>query len=444
MNLFKPKKVLFILKEMKMEYLGVMYLISSLKKAGHIPYLLRADKDTSIMHLIAIMKPDFICYSVCSGAENYYFTLDNEIRKQLPYLDYKSVYGGPSATFSPELFISKTSIKGEAEVALIDLINDGSFQDLKLIDVNQIPPPDRELVYSYPELRQNPIKNMITRRGCRFGCTYCFNRTWNKIHNTPAKDIVRVRNIEDVITEAMEIKENWQPVEMIHIMDDNFAQPIEWLKTFSTLWKKHVNLPFICNINPKDITEEVLQLLADADCHIITLSIEAANDQNRRNIFNRTADKSTVTNAIQLCKKFNIRTRLNNIIGLPVPNSLKDAYETLDFNLACQPTTSWCALLQCYRGTKIFEIAQENGFAPDDGSVDEGFFGISTLKLQNKKYIERLHKLWPLITNYPIPFRFLTPLLIRIPLPLKWYIKLFNLVKQKTTERDLWKVYTKK
>ena len=438
-------KILFVTKEMKMEHLGIMYLIAALKRAGHQTFLSRMDVYKSPKFKIGRIMPDFVCYSVCSGSEQYYFDLDERIRKDNPHNTFISVYGGPAVTFNPELFKGKTYIRGEAEEALINLVEGKPYTDLTLVDINRLEFPDRALFYSYHDTRNNPIKNIMTRRGCKFGCTYCFNRDWNKLHQDQIKNnTIRVRKINSVINEIKLLRKNWQPLKTIHIMDDNFATPIEWLRKFAPKYKKEINIPFICNVNPQNLTDEVAQLLSLAGCDIVSLAIESANDNNRRKILNRTGNKQLVIDAINRCNKYNIRTRLQNIIGLPVPESLEDAYETLDFNIEANPTSSWCAILQCYRGTKIYEIAESGGYLPKNGEVDEGFFGISTLKLKNKVLIERLHKLWPLITAYPNIFRRITPLLIRIPLPFSVYRYIFTVSKKYLTEKNLWKVYNDK
>lgn len=428
---------------MKMEHLGIMYLLSSLKSAGNLTYLLRRDiyNNDSFFYYVQQINPDYICYSVYSGSEKYYFDLDATIKNKLPNLNYITLYGGPAATFDPDIFQGKNYIRGEGENSILDFINGQKYKDLILIDINKIPFPDRKLIYSYPDIKNNPIKNMITRRGCKFNCSYCFNNRWNKLHKGQCKNIIRIRNVEDVINEALELKEKWQPLKMIHIMDDGFIKPIEWLKEFAILYKKKINLPFICNAHPNDITDEAAKILSSAGCAIISLALESANDENRKTILNRVGNKEQVKQAIQICNNYNIRTRLQNIIGLPIENSLSDAFETLDFNIKCKPTSSWSALLQCYKGSQIYLKAKKDGFIPDDDSVDDGFFGVSTLNLKKKILIERLHKLWPLITAYPKIFRPITPVLIRIPLPFKLYKYIFKITKKALSERDLWTVY---
>jgi radical SAM superfamily enzyme YgiQ (UPF0313 family) len=435
-------KVLFVVRELKMEPLGIMYLAAALKRAGHKVLLAREDYGDSPSLVLRKFLPDFVCYSVCSGSEGHYFAVDARLRSRNPDIRFKSLYGGPAVTFNPDEFAGRWHIRGEGEKAIVDFVEGRQHKDLVLMDINEVPSPDRELVYSVsPDIAKNPMKNMITRRGCVGGCSYCMNRVWNKLHSGQfPKGIVRVRDVRNVIAEAVDLKTKWQPLKMINFVDDDFAKPIEWLREFAPLYRARVGVPFFASSRPEDLTEEAVKLLKEAGCEVVNMAIESANDDNRRSILLRRGTKQAVRDAIALCKKYDIRTRLQNIIGLPIKDALGDAYETLDFNIAVNPTSSWCALLQAYKGTDIYEIALEGGYADEKGTVDEGFFNTSTLKIAHRRLIERLHKLWPLIIRYPI-VRWLTPLLIRIPLPFSWYCWFFAKTKRWLAERDLWRVF---
>ena len=38
--------------------------------------------------------------------------------------------------------------------------------------LDDIPWPDKDLLYQFPKNRDNPIKNILTSRGCPFSCPY--------------------------------------------------------------------------------------------------------------------------------------------------------------------------------------------------------------------------------------------------------------------------------
>jgi len=442
-------KILFVAKELKMDPLGIMYLSSALKRSGHQVDMARCDDGvTSPEELVEYLQPDVLAYSVCSGLDEFYLELDERLRRQAGP-NTISVFGGPAFTFDSALReriderVGAAAFGGECEDSFLHYIDDLKSCPMtptpQLIDVNAVPFADREIVYQYKDLRDNPIKNVITRRGCRGSCSYCYNRDWNKMFRDQLpKGIIRYRRPALVIMECMHIKKN-HPVEMFNFVDDNFASDIQWLRDFCGPYKETIGLPFFCSMRPEDTSDEAVELIAKGGGWIVNMAIESGNDENRRKVLTRAGKKSTVVDAIKRVHSRGMVTRLQNIIGLPVEDPLQDAYDTLDFNILAKPTSSWCAILQCYKGTRIHKIAGEGGYLQPDERTDEQFFGYSFLKIKDKLKIERLHKLWPLITKYPI-FRSLAPLLIRLPLPFSWYRWFFGKTKKWLAERDLWTV----
>jgi len=451
-------KILFVAKELKMDPLGIMYLSAALKERGHKVDLARCDDGmASPEELVEHINPDVLAYSVCSGLEDFYLELDERLRRQARPTVI-SAFGGPAFTFNAELRmttderVGMAAFGGECERTLADYLEDCSFSPfdyarapfritppMQLVDVNLVPFADRSIAYQYKDLQDNPIKNVITRRGCKYACSYCFNRDWNKMFRDQLpKGIIRYRRPSLVIAECTDIKREW-PVEMFNFVDDNFASDIQWLRDFCGSYKETIGLPFFCSVRPEDASEEAIELIAQGGGWIVNMAIESANDENRHKVLTRAGKKETVVEAIKRVHDHGMVTRLQNIIGLPVEDPLADAYETLDFNILAKPTSSWCALLQCYKGTHVHKLAAEGGYLHPDERTDEEFFGYSFLKIKDKRKIERLHKLWPLITKYPI-FRVLAPLLIRLPLPFSWYRWFFAKTKKWLAERDLWTV----
>lgn len=431
-------KILFITKKLIMEPLGIMSLSASLKAHNHTVDLCRLDLNQPDDYL---EDPyDFVCYSVCSGSEQFYLDLNNQLKQKY---SFKSVFGGPAVTFTPEVFQVENvdyQVRGEGEAAILAIINGERHEDLRLIDLDSTPDVDRDLAYDFIDLGSNPIKNIMTRRGCQYACSYCFNRTWNHLHKDQLpKKVVRYRSVDRVIAEGERLRE-FPPLRLVNFVDDNFASSVEWLQEFATKWRNKVGVPFFCSVRPEDATEEVFSLLKDAGCVIANMAIEAANDYTRRNILTRTGTKDSVLKALELAHSYGIRTRLQNIIGLPVRDPWSDALETLDFNLLAKPTSSWCAILQAYRGTKVYEIAFKSGYVNDKDLVDEGFFGESKLNIKHKKKIFRLHKLWPLVTVFP-RLRKLVPVMVRLPLPNSVFNWIFRVTKKRYAERDLWAVF---
>lgn len=439
-------KVLFVVKELRMEPLGIMHLSAALKAAGHkvdLACLDEVDDRRNLLNLHDLSKNDFLAFSVCSGSEEFYL---NQALNLLEFVGkVRTIFGGPAVTFNPEAFRSCAcdyTVRGEGEKAIVDIVESRPHEDLELVDLNSIPLADRMIVYKYRALELSPIKNIITRRGCKYACSYCFNREWNRLHKDQLpKGVIRYRDVRSVVDEGFYLKFSW-PVKLINFVDDNFASSVEWLEEFVRGWSTRVKLPFFCSVRPEDASDEVMEMISRAGGVIANMAIECANDVNRREVLTRTGTKEAVERAIQSAKKFGVRTRLQNIIGLPVEDPVRDGLETLDFNLKVRPTSSWCAILQPYKGTRVYEIARERGAVEENHPVDVGFFNESCLKIKRKREVERLHKIWPLVTRVSI-LRRIVPFLIKLPIPFSVWKWVFNHTKKYFAEKELWRVFGK-
>jgi radical SAM superfamily enzyme YgiQ (UPF0313 family) len=443
-------RILFVVKELKMEPLGIMYLSAALKKAGHEVQLARYDYGTSPEEIVMNWRPDWLAYSVCSGLEGFYRKVDYVLREAAASVGYlaRPMCGGPACTFQPfgrSMYLG-TEFRGESEHDVVRYLAGESFSAghaMIVPDLSALPWADREIIYQFDDLRSNPIKNVITRRGCKYACSYCFNREWNRLlRKQLPRGIVRYRLAGGVTAECRELRDKW-PLKMINFVDDNFIDNWQWLYQFAHVYKRSVGTPFFCSARPDDMSEDKMGLLAYAGCSCLNLALESANDENRREVLTRGGKKEAVIRTIELAKKYGIRTRLQNIIGLPVDDPMADALETLDFNIRAQPTSSWCSIMQAYKGTRIYEIAKKRGMTPDDDSVDHGFFGVSTLKIRDKRKIERLHKLWHLIVRWPW-LKKLAMTLIKLPIPFSVFRFVFKHTKKWLAEKEYWWVLKKK
>lgn len=91
-------KVAFINKPFFIEPLGIMYLMGSLKKAGHeVRLILTTD---NIEGKVKEFAPDLVCYSIMIGDQGFYDDINRRVQSVRKVL---SVAGGPHPTFFPEM-----------------------------------------------------------------------------------------------------------------------------------------------------------------------------------------------------------------------------------------------------------------------------------------------------------------------------------------------------
>ena len=75
---------------------------------------------------------------------------------------------------------------------------------------------------------------------------------------------------------------------MIDFVDDLFTLDKKWIKSFSALYKKKVNIPFMANTRFNCLDEETIHFLKEANCVLLRLGIESGNDFVRKKLLKKT------------------------------------------------------------------------------------------------------------------------------------------------------------
>lgn len=445
-------KVLFFVQEFQfIERMGIMSLSAILKQKGHQAELLKTQNLNlkQIIEKVKELSPDIFAYSIMTGEHNYFLDLNQKLKKKFKAF---SIFGGPHPTFYPEM-IYKNGVDsvclGEGEGALLELVE--NLENKKAIDriknlwikngnkivknptrplienLDSLPFPDREIIYkSSPEFKEYKSKFFFSGRGCPYQCTYCFNHKYNEIYKNKGK-IVRFRSVDNFIREILEVKKKY-PFEFAFIDDDTFLlKPQKWLEEFAVKMKK-TKIRFSCNVRVDLINEEIVYLLKKAGCYAVWFGIECGNDEIRKDLLKRYMTQEQILKTCKLFKKYSIKIATQNLIALPVENPLKIDLETLDLNIKCRPNYAWSSILYPYPGTPICEYAVKNGFFKkknwDKAAVTNKV--VSELTFPNpeeKKKVERLHKIFGVIVEFPFLRRFVN-VLISLPFD-KFYQLIF-------------------
>lgn len=419
-------RVLFLLHDWVVDPLGVGYLSSALRKVGHTVGIVKTSRDDMIDRIDAFV-PDVLAYSVTTGWHQQYMRLNRELQKLYPQTI--SIFGGPHATFFPEMAQESgvdVLVQGEAEASIVRLM-DRLGQEWDRIkeagtyivrpngleqDLDSIAFPDRDLLYSYPENRDNPIRNIMLSRGCPFSCSYCYNGTYKKMY--PGAKTLRYRSVHNVIEETVRIKIDYPQTQFIFFQDDEFIMDMDRLEKFSAQYRLRVGLPFHCQLRAELMTVEKVDLLRDAGCVSVTFAVESGNEKIREKLLKRYMSNEKILNCCVMLRNAGITYRIENMIGLP-GETLDEALETLDLNIECRPAVAFCSLFQPYPKTPLGDLCQE--MLIWDGDIDAispSFFDDSTIKRDTTKEFNNLQKWFGLIVEFPI-LRRLVRLLIRMP-----------------------------
>lgn len=445
-------RVLFVLQQVDYEPLGIMHLSSVLKQAGHEVRLAVAS-DEDVVKVAQEWKPGILAYSVWTGSHRYYLSLNRRLRR---VVDAFSAFGGPHATFFPEMIYEDDLVDGvcvgEGEYALLDLadaLEKGTFTptipnwhfrvDGEIVqtpvrpyiaDLDELPLPDRALVYEKdPITRLSKIKHFISSRGCPYDCTYCFNHAIAAIYKGKGKR-VRQRSVDSLFAELEETRRKY-PLEFAVFLDDTFIIFRDWLEEFAQRYPKEIGIPFFCNVRANLVDQWVVDRLKQAGCVSVGMGIETGNDQLRNAILKRNMSKEQIINACLMLRGAGIHVITTNMVGLPT-GGIEDDWETVELNARCRPAYANAFIFQPYPRTQLGEMAREQGLLEGDLDDIGAAWDHSILKFppEEKRQIENLQRLFAIAVEWPrlIP---LIRWLVRWPRnPLFWWAY------------KLWKGYT--
>ena len=427
------------------EYLGIMYLSSSLKAEGHdTAVFIPSSRDERFIAELMDYRPDVVGFSVMTGSEDWAVSLARQIKERMPaYI----VFGGPHPTFFPEIIDCggiDCVCRGEAERSFVDIVNTLSRGERPLTtpgawfkadgdvvrnepgmleeDLSRIPLPDRTLYRKYAALFGNRA-NMIAGRGCPYSCTFCFNHRLLDLYRGKGR-YVRTRRAEDVIGEIREIMRT-RTVSSIYFQDDTFSLNRTWLLKFLRAYADELRIPFSCQIRADTVDEDIVQALSAANCRTVSFGIETGNEHNRSRLLQKHISDQDIVQCAALLKKHRIRFRTYNILGLP-GETLADAFQTIRLNRTIRTDYPWCSLYQPLPGTELAEQCRSQGLLRDAEEASQpSFFKGTPLSLANGNEIVNLHKLFFSAVKFPFLERLIRRA-VKLP-PNRFYDLLFLL-----------------
>ncbi len=436
--------ILFITKRFVIEYLGIGYLSAALKAQGFTVDLLQIDADGDTDYLSEVVhdiRPKIICYSVWTGSQHFFYGVNRRLK--LNY-GFTSIFGGAHATFGTDDLLKRHGIdyvmKGEADYALPALckaiIYGDNFKWDKLVsvkkppqDLDALPLPDRELLYKYRHNRDNPIRSIMSSRGCPFACTFCFNSKFKEMFEGKR---VRFRKISEVIQEAAQVKADYPNTRYFFFQDDELGCRDESIQELATHWPVDVGVPFHVQMRVEYIDDNRVRLLKQAGCNSLTFSIESADYGVRRDILGKKFRDEQIQDAIDALHMNDMPYRIVNMIGIPFCNTLEDMWGTYDLNKKLKPTLAWVSMFVPYPGTALGNRCIKNGiFDGDISKIPEAFFDETILnypkKLKNQ--INRMQKIFSICVYLKLP-KFLVEAMLKMSLD-KIYKYIYVIFKEK-------------
>lgn len=199
--------------------------------------------------------------------------------------------------------------------------NDPEFID----DLNEIPFPDYSKIagatlldYSNIKIkyatnfmaRNYPAAMTITSRGCPFRCIFCAGRTVSG-----AK--VRFRSAENVLSEIDQLYK--AGIKEVIFLDDHFLADRERaIEIMRGIKQNYKGFTWKCvNVTAWLLDEEVLRLMYDSGCSVITVSIESGNQHVLKNIIKKPVQLDKIPPKLAFAKSIGFHIIANFVIGFP-------------------------------------------------------------------------------------------------------------------------------
>ena len=225
-------------------------------------------------------------------------------------------------------------------------------------DLDDMPLPMHELLpwqqYRMP-LIKGPFTFIVTSRGCPAGCTYC-------IKHVSYQYTARVRSPENIMEELWKLKQ--LGLNNIHMYADLFTVNREQVVGLCKLMiEQKINLRWTCNSRVDYVDDELLQLMGEAGCWLISWGIESGNEQILRHA-RKGAYPEKAMKSLTSARKAGIKNWGYFIIGLPGETEAT-IRETIDFSKKLPLDIALFHVAAPYPGTPFFfEVVKNGWFRP--------------------------------------------------------------------------------
>lgn len=381
--------------------LGIMYLSSALKQAGHEVSLMDQChpqySDERFLESLARERPEIVGLSFLSNAcYPAARSLSRKIKAALPQT--RIVYGGVFSTINAQKIIASEDsvdivVRGEGEQCIVELAqNSGKIDDIAgitfrsssgkivetperemITDLDLLPFPDREsldinFVASLPldvpaVIWDRPFTTIITSRGCPFSCTFCNCPTFS--HRK-----CRLRSSANILQELKEMER--QGYRSFCFVDDNFLLVPDRVEEICKGMSALHPFRWGCEgrVDPRGY--DVFKHLSAAGCDLVMFGIESGSQRVLESM-NKKTKIPEIEKAISSAKKAGIEIIHGFfIVGSP-GETVEEVRQTFEFAERNDINSFGFNSLVAFRGTPLWNDAVARGIIDDERDWDQIF-----------------------------------------------------------------------
>jgi len=396
--------------------LGITYISSSMKKAGYNVITLNLNhRDGKVFDIIKRKIEDKKIDVVAIGGLSFQYSTIRFAVEAAKQVNNKiiTIVGGGIITADPEsameaLEYADYGVIGEGEVTINELCqalerdeevskingiiykNDNCYikteprQEINNID--SIPWPDykgfemeKYLKSAPPSIsglnRQNTVF-MLTSRSCPYNCTFCFHTVGRKY---------RQRSLDNFFEELDYLVSQYK-IEFICLADELFARDIQRVEEFCERIKKY-QVQWWAQFRVDDITPELLEILKDGGCEIMSFGLESADNRILKSM-----RKNTTVEQIEQTLKMVYDSGIS-LEGAFIFGDIEETYQTANNTLKWWREHSQYKitlnLITVYPGSYLYKYACEKEIIKDKVQfLKDGCPQINVSKLTDKELSE--------------------------------------------------------
>lgn len=256
---------------------------------------------------------------------------------------------------SPELVAQGdlSSIRGLAwrRQSEIKLNPDRNF----IPDLNELPLPRHDMLpldnYRMP-LIKGPYAFVVPSRGCPAGCKYC-------IKHVSYNYAVRLRTAENIMAELWSLKK--LGIDNVMLYADLFTVNREQVMSIcKAMIEEKIEMKWMCNSRVDYVDEEMLSLMGQAGCHMISWGIESGSEEVLKRA-RKGANPAKAEQSLRWARQAGIKNFGYFIIGLPGETE-ETIKQTIAFSKTLPLNVAIFHIAAPYPGTPFFYEVVENGW----------------------------------------------------------------------------------
>ena len=251
-------------------------------------------------------------------------------------------------------------------------------------DLNDLPLPMHNLLplndYRMP-LIKGPYAFVVPSRGCPAGCKYC-------IKHVSYNYSVRLRSAENIMEELWSLKK--LGINNVMMYADLFTVNREQVIAIcKAMIEEKIDMQWMCNSRVDYVDEEMLKLMGQAGCHMISWGIESGSEVILKRA-RKGANPYKAEQALKWAKAAGIKNFGYFIIGLP--GETEDTIqETITFSKQLPLNVAIFHIAAPYPGTPFFYDVVENDWFRSGTNWEEVDMDKSTVLDYGNLSAERLN-----------------------------------------------------